>query len=125
MKDFKLGDKSVKIREMSVDDIDFCNDVPQMRYEGDEVVAITNLSKARTAWIRKGVDGCDDKFIKSSLEFFPEIKNAKYVGSMFTIRAVPPRVEDTDERPTLVKKINEKVIIHIINNFFFISTRTL
>lgn len=65
MKDFKLGDKSVKIREMSVDDIDYCNDVPQMRYEGDEVVAITNLSKARTAWIRKGVDGCDDKFIKS------------------------------------------------------------
>jgi len=68
MKDFKLGDKSVKIREMSVDDIDYCNDVPQMRYEGDEVVAITNLSKARTAWIRKGVDGCDDKFIKSLSE---------------------------------------------------------
>ena len=68
MKDFKLGDKSVKIREMSVDDIDYCNDVPQMRYEGDEVDAITNLSKARTAWIRKGVDGCDDKFIKSLSE---------------------------------------------------------
>jgi len=68
MKDFKLGDKSVKIREMSVDDIDYCNDVPQMRYEGDEVVAITNLSKARTAWIRRGVDGCDDKFIKSLSE---------------------------------------------------------
>ena len=57
--------KEIKIKEMSVDDIDFCNDIPQMRYEGDEVVAITNLSKARTAWIRKGVDGCDDKFIKS------------------------------------------------------------
>ena len=51
-----------------------------------------------------------DEFIKSSLEFFPEIKNAKYVGSMFTVRAVPPRAEDTDERPTLVKKINEKII---------------
>ena len=50
------------------------------------------------------------KFIKSSLEFFPEIKNAQYIGSMFTVRAVPPRVEDTDERPTLVKKINEKII---------------
>ena len=43
-------------------------------------------------------------------EFFPKIKNAKYVGSMFTVRVVPPRVEDTDERPTLVKKINEKII---------------
>jgi len=51
-----------------------------------------------------------DKFIKSTIEFFPEIKDAKYVGSMFTIRAVPPRSDDTDERPTLVTKINEKII---------------
>ncbi len=50
---------------MSVDDIDFCNDVPEMKYDGDNLVAIKNLSKARTAWIRKGVEGVDDKFIKS------------------------------------------------------------
>ena len=68
MKDFKVKDKSVKINDMSVDDIDFCNDVPQMRYEGDQVVAITNLSKARTSWIRRGVEGADDKFIKSLSE---------------------------------------------------------
>ena len=54
----------VKLKEMSVDDIDFCNDLPQMRYEGNEIVAITNLAKARTAWIRKGVEGADVKFIK-------------------------------------------------------------
>ena len=60
--------REVKIKEMSVDDIDFCNDLPQMRYENDQVVAITNLSKARTAWIRKGVDKADDKFIKSLSE---------------------------------------------------------
>ena len=68
MKDFKVKDQSVKIKEMSVDDIDFCNDVPQMRYEGDQVVAITNLSKARTSWIRRGIEGADDKFIKSLSE---------------------------------------------------------
>jgi hypothetical protein len=68
MKNFKLQDKSVKIKEMSVDDIDTCNDLPQMRYENDQVVAITNLSKARTAWIRKGVEGADDSFIKSLSE---------------------------------------------------------
>ena len=68
MKDFKVKDQSVKIKEMSEDDIDFCNDVPQMRYEGDQVVAITNLSKARTSWIRRGVEGADDKFIKSLSE---------------------------------------------------------
>ena len=54
----------IELKEMSVDDIDFCNDLPQMRYEGNEIVAITNLAKARTAWIRKGVKGVDDKFIK-------------------------------------------------------------
>tara|TARA_R100000329_G_scaffold147149_1_gene134465 strand:- start:720 stop:974 length:255 start_codon:yes stop_codon:yes gene_type:complete len=60
--------KEVKLKEMSVDDIDYCNDLPQMRYEGNEVVAITNLAKARTAWIRKGVEGSDDKFIKALTE---------------------------------------------------------
>ena len=69
MKKLKIqSGKEVKIKEMSVDDIDFCNDLPQMRYENDQVVAITNLSKARTAWIRKGVDGADDKFIKKLSE---------------------------------------------------------
>ena len=69
MKEMKLESKrEVKIKEMSVDDIDFCNDLPQMRYENDQVVAITNLSKARTAWIRKGIDKADDKFIKSLSE---------------------------------------------------------
>ena len=68
MKELKIKDKKLKIREMSVDDIDFCNDLPQMRYENDQVVAITNLSKARTAWIRKGIDKADDKFSKSLSE---------------------------------------------------------
>jgi len=66
MKDIKLNSgKEVKIKEMSVDDIDFCNDIPEMRYDGDNLVAIKNLSKARTAWIRRGVEGADDNFIKS------------------------------------------------------------
>ena len=60
--------KETKLKEMSVDDIDHCNDLPQMRYDGNEIVAITNLAKARTAWIRRGVEGADDKFIKSLTE---------------------------------------------------------
>ena len=57
--------KEVSIKEMSVDDIDHCNDLPSFRYENDKVISISNLAKARTAWIRKGVDGADDAFIKS------------------------------------------------------------
>ena len=60
--------KEVKLKEMSVDDIDYCNDLPQMRYENDQIVAITNLAKARTTWIRKGVEGADDSFIKALTE---------------------------------------------------------
>ena len=60
--------KEVKLKEMSVDEIDSCNDIPQMRYEGNEIVAITNLAKARTAWMRKGVENADDEFIKSLTE---------------------------------------------------------
>ena len=60
--------KETKIKEMSVDDMDYCNDLPQMRYEGNEIVAITNLAKARTAWIRKGVEKADDSFIKALTE---------------------------------------------------------
>jgi len=50
------------------------------------------------------------QFLDSAVNFIPEIKEAKHIGSMFTIRAVPPRVEDTDARPTLVEVINNKII---------------
>ena len=49
-------------------------------------------------------------FISTAEKFIPEIKNAKHLGSMFTIRAVPPNVDKTDERPTLVQKIDDKII---------------
>ena len=51
-----------------------------------------------------------DKFIESTIPFFPEIKFAEHMGSMFTVRAVPPRVENTDARPTQVTKIDDKTI---------------
>jgi len=66
MKDIKLTTgKEVKMKEMSVDDMDFCNDIHEMKYDGDNLIAIKHLAKARTAWIRRGVDNADDKFIKS------------------------------------------------------------
>ena len=40
----------------------------------------------------------------------PGISKAEHIGSMFTIRTVLPNVESTDERPTLVSRVNEKII---------------
>ncbi len=51
-----------------------------------------------------------DKFIEAATYYMPEIAEAKHVGSMYTIRVVLPHVDATDERPTLVNKINDKVI---------------
>ncbi len=65
-KKFKLtSGKEVTLLEMSVDDIDFCSDVTQIVFDKEGNQIIKNMSAARTAWIRKGVKGANDKFIKS------------------------------------------------------------
>lgn len=66
---FKLASgKEVELLEMSVDEIDFCNDIPVVLQDNDGNNMIKNMSAARTAWIRKGVKGADDKLIKSLSE---------------------------------------------------------
>lgn len=50
------------------------------------------------------------KFLESASYFMPEIKKAKHIGSMYTIRTVLPNVDHTDERPTIVRKVNDKII---------------
>ena len=65
-KKFKLSSgKDVVLLEMSVDDIDFCNDVTQIVFDTEGNQILKNMAKARTAWIRKGVINADDKFIKT------------------------------------------------------------
>jgi hypothetical protein len=57
---------SVTIQEMSVDDVDMCNDILEVKFDQNNVAtSIMNMAKARTAWLRKGVLGCDDKMLKA------------------------------------------------------------
>lgn len=51
-----------------------------------------------------------DKFLESASFFMPEIIHAEHIGSMYTVRTVLPKVDHTDERPTIVKRLNNKVI---------------
>lgn len=51
------------------------------------------------------------KFIEAAAEFIPDVKNAEHIGSMFTIRAVPPYREYDDARPTFVDRISEDTIV--------------
>ena len=51
-----------------------------------------------------------DLFIEHGIAYIPLLQEAEYVGSMYTIRTVLPRLEKTDARPTLVKRFGEKYI---------------
>ena len=53
--------RKVELKEMSLDEVDFCNDIAIVKYEDGEVSHIVGLSKSRTAWIRRGILGGDFK----------------------------------------------------------------
>lgn len=50
------------------------------------------------------------KFIETGSQFIPDLAFAEHVGSMYTIRAVLPYRDATDERPTIVERVDERVI---------------
>ncbi len=51
-----------------------------------------------------------NKFIESAIEIMPEMKRAEHIGSMYTVRTVLPNTDKTDERPTVVSHVNDRVI---------------
>lgn len=65
--------------------------------------------------LNKGIINCSEisafkSFIKSGKEYIKDLELCEYMGSMFTIRSVLPHVEKTDERPTIVSNVNNKII---------------
>lgn len=50
------------------------------------------------------------KFVEFGAPFIPALAHAEHLGSMFTVRAVLPDRDDTDERPTLVEPVGERII---------------
>ena len=52
-----------------------------------------------------------ERFIESAKTYFPEIEKSVHLGSMYTIRTVLPHKDDTDERPTIVKKQDNNFIL--------------
>ena len=62
MTDKKLkSGRKVKIKSMSVDQMDECTDIPEIVFKNGSIVSIKNSSKARTQWIRYGLGGGDFK----------------------------------------------------------------
>jgi hypothetical protein len=49
-------------------------------------------------------------FVTSAATFFRNFEQAEHIGSMFTVRAVLPAVEDTDARPTVIQQLDDRTI---------------
>ena len=56
--------KKVELKEMSVDEIDICNDMTILRQDENGESYVIGLSKSRTAWLRRGILGGDFKNFK-------------------------------------------------------------
>ena len=65
MTDKKLkSGRKVKIKSMTVDQIDECTDIPEVIFDGGSIKTNRNSSKARSQWIRFGLGGGDFKDYK-------------------------------------------------------------
>ena len=57
--ELKSGRK-IQLKEMSIDDVDFCSDIAEIIYnDAGEVSTVRGVSKSRTAWLRRGIAGGD------------------------------------------------------------------
>jgi hypothetical protein len=92
MADKKLkSGRKVKIKSMSVDQIDECTDLPEVIFEGGSIKTILNSSKARTQWIRYGLAGGD----------FKDYREINGVASDDVIKQM--NLEEKDELMTLIQ----------------------
>lgn len=64
--------RKVDIKEMSIDDIDHCNDISYTVYKNQKPSYVKNVSKAITAWIRYGVCGGGFKNYKENVDGQPD-----------------------------------------------------
>ena len=53
--------RMIKVKELTIDEMDECKDVARIVFDGNELKSITGVNKARTNWLRKGVFGGDFK----------------------------------------------------------------
>ena len=63
--------RKVEIKEMSIDEMDICSDILQLSTTEDGESFVKNMSKSRTAWLRRGIIGGDFKAFKLGKDGFP------------------------------------------------------
>ena len=51
-----------------------------------------------------------DVFIKNGRDYIPSLNRCQYVGSMFTVRAVLPNLDESDARPTIISHFSNNIV---------------
>ena len=82
--------RKVAIKEMSIDEMDYCSDLTTVKLDDNgSIENIGNMSKSRTAWLRRGIKGGDFKGFK--------IENNLVVDSVLK------QLSDTEKNELLTK----------------------
>ena len=55
----------IEIKDMSIDDIDFCKDSVKVAFDNGQPVAVNGVNASRTLWLRKGLVRIDDSYSKN------------------------------------------------------------
>ena len=56
--------RKVKLNEMSIDEVDVCQDLTILKNDEDGNPYVMGISRSRTAWLRRGIAGGDFKGFK-------------------------------------------------------------
>ena len=56
--------RKVQLKEMSIDEVDICQDMTILKNDEDGNPYIMGVSRSRTAWLRRGINGGDFKGFK-------------------------------------------------------------
>ena len=56
--------RKVELKEMSVDEVDICQDMTILKTDENGEPYVIGVSKGRTAWLRRGIAGGDFKGFK-------------------------------------------------------------
>ena len=85
--------RKVELREMSIDEVDFCQDLTELKYSNGKITNMSGLAKTRTAWLRRGIKGGDFKSFKTDVNGYPADSVLKELNE--------------DEKNELAQKIQE------------------
>tara|TARA_Y100000593_G_C4199380_1_gene281060 strand:- start:350 stop:661 length:312 start_codon:yes stop_codon:yes gene_type:complete len=78
--ELKSTKRKVELKEMTIDEVDYCSDIATIHQDSNGGTFIRNMSQARTAWLRRGIKGGDFKPFKTDLNGLVEDKVIKQLN---------------------------------------------